>query len=160
MLAKKSFTKLVPMMVSPVTTPLYSLMVRPSMVGVVERIILQCIGFCPLSYGIKRKRASFSARKLGGYKFTSYLCIRKHKVNDMPEILRLFGLKFYIYTRDHQPPHIHVASQDGMAKFSISEEIELLDNAGMKSKDLKLAESIIEDNKENILKEWIKIHGK
>ncbi len=78
----------------------------------------------------------------------------------MPEILRLFGLKFYIYTRDHQPPHIHVASQDGMAKFSISEEIVLIDNAGMKSKDLKLAESIIEDNKENILKEWIKIHGK
>jgi len=28
----------------------------------------------------------------------------------MPEILRLFGLKFYIYTRDHQPPHVHVAS--------------------------------------------------
>lgn len=44
--------------------------------------------------------------------------------------------------------------------FAISEEIELIDNAGMKSKDLKLAESIIEDNKENILKEWIKIHGK
>ena len=78
----------------------------------------------------------------------------------MPEILRLFGLKFYIYTRDHRPPHIHVASQDGMAKFAITEEIELLDNAGMKSKDLKLAESIIEDNKENILKEWVKIHGK
>lgn len=77
----------------------------------------------------------------------------------MPEILRLFGLKFYIYTRDHQPPHVHVVSQDGMAKFSVSEEIELLDNVGMKSKDLKLAESIIEDNRENILKEWIKIHG-
>ena len=29
----------------------------------------------------------------------------------------------------------------------------------MKSKDLKLAESIIEDNRTNILNEWIKIHG-
>lgn len=77
----------------------------------------------------------------------------------MPEILRLFGLKFYIYTRDHQPPHVHVVSLDGMAKFAISEEIELLDNAGMKSKDVKLAESIIEDNKGNILNEWVKIHG-
>ena len=30
----------------------------------------------------------------------------------------------------------------------------------MKSKDLKLAEVIIEENKENIVKEWVKIHGK
>jgi len=46
-----------------------------------------------------------------------------------------------------------------MAKFAISDEIELIENAGMKSKDLKLAESIIEENRENILKEWVKIHG-
>lgn len=77
----------------------------------------------------------------------------------MPEVLRLFGLKFYIYTRDHQPPHVHVISQDGTAKFAITDEILLIGNDGMKSKDLKLAESIIEDNKENILKEWVKIHG-
>ncbi len=37
----------------------------------------------------------------------------------MPEVLRLFGLKFYIYTRDHQPPHVHVVSSDGSAKFAI-----------------------------------------
>lgn len=78
----------------------------------------------------------------------------------MPEILRLFGLKFYIYTRDHQPPHVHVVSQDGMAKFAITDKIVLLGNAGMKSKDLKLAESIIEDNHDIIVKEWVKIHGK
>jgi len=78
----------------------------------------------------------------------------------MPEILRLFGLKFYIYTRDHEPPHIHVKSQEGMAKFVIADKIEVLDNAGMKSKDLNLAKSIIEDNYEVIIKEWVKIHGR
>ncbi len=30
----------------------------------------------------------------------------------------------------------------------------------MKQKDLKLAVSIIEENRENILNEWTKIHGK
>lgn len=53
-----------------------------------------------------------------------------------------------------------MVSQDGTAKFAISENIELLANDGMKSKDLKLAEVIIEENKENIVKEWVKIHGK
>ncbi len=76
----------------------------------------------------------------------------------MPEVLRLFGLKFYIYTRDHQPPHVHVVSSDGSAKFAIEEEIKLIENAGVKPKDIKLAESIIEDNRDNILREWVKIH--
>ncbi len=69
-------------------------------------------------------------------------------------------MKFYIYTRDHQPPHVHVVSSDGSAKFAIEDEIRLVENAGMKSKDLKMAESIIKENKENILREWVKIYGK
>ena len=72
----------------------------------------------------------------------------------------MFGLKFYIYTRDHQPPHVHVVSQDGTARFAVTDTVELLDNAGMKNKDLKMAEAIIEENKENIVKEWVKIHGR
>lgn len=35
-----------------------------------------------------------------------------------------------------------------------------MDNKGMKLKDLKLAESIIEENKELVITEWIKIYGK
>lgn len=77
----------------------------------------------------------------------------------MPEILRLFGLHFYIYTRDHRPPHVHVVNQDGTAKFAIDDDVVLIGNEGMKSKDVKLAEAIIEENRENILKEWVKIHG-
>jgi len=78
----------------------------------------------------------------------------------MPTILTLFGLKFRIYTRDHQPMHIHVISQDGEAKFQIDDEVTLIENKGMKPKDLYLAQSIIEDNKSNIQNEWIKIYGK
>ncbi len=78
----------------------------------------------------------------------------------MPEILRLFGLKFYIYTRDHEPPHVHVVSQDGEAKFLVADEVSLIENVRMKPKDVKLAESIIEDNKDLIQTRWIAIHGK
>lgn len=78
----------------------------------------------------------------------------------MPTILDLFGLLFMIYTRDHQPPHIHVRSQDGEAKFKVTrEEVTLLENRRMKPKDLKLAESILEANKEYVVEQWVKIHG-
>ena len=51
-------------------------------------------------------------------------------------------------------------SGDGEAKFQVGEEITLMVNKGMKPKDIKLAESIIEENKEVIITEWIKIYGK
>ena len=77
----------------------------------------------------------------------------------MPTILALFGLKFRIYVRDHQPIHVHVISQEGEAKFQVDNEITLIDNKGMRPKDLYLAQSIIKENKEYIQREWIKIHG-
>ncbi|MDR2563220.1 MAG: DUF4160 domain-containing protein [Prevotellaceae bacterium] len=78
----------------------------------------------------------------------------------MPTILILFGLKFRIYVRDHEPVHIHVVGNDGEAKFRIGDEVSLMSNRGLKPKDLHLAQSIIEENRELIVSEWIKIHGK
>lgn len=77
----------------------------------------------------------------------------------MPTLLILFGLRFYFYTREHEPIHIHVQSQDGEAKFKIEDEVILISNKGLKQKDLKLAESILEENKENFRNTWIQIFG-
>jgi hypothetical protein len=78
----------------------------------------------------------------------------------MPTLFKLFGLIFRIYTRDHQPPHVHVISQEGEAIFLIDEEeVTLKENRGMKPKDISLADSILEENREIILEEWNKLHG-
>lgn len=74
----------------------------------------------------------------------------------MPTILNLFGLRFYFYSREHQPIHVHVESSDGIAKYEIEQEVKLLENKGVKPKDLKLAEAILEDNRENLVNEWNK----
>ncbi|MDR1610641.1 MAG: DUF4160 domain-containing protein [Candidatus Symbiothrix sp.] len=74
----------------------------------------------------------------------------------MPTLLILFGLRFYFYLRDHEPIHIHVQSGDGEAKFEIETDIKLIYNHGLKPKDIRLAESILEENKENFIAEWKK----
>ena len=76
----------------------------------------------------------------------------------MPTLFRLFGLIFRIYTRDHQPPHVHVISQEGEAIFIVDQEVTLKDNKGMKPKDVSLAVSILEENKELISEEWNRLH--
>lgn len=72
----------------------------------------------------------------------------------MPTILNIFGLRFYFYSREHAPIHVHVESSDGVAKFAIEQEVTLIENKGVKPKDIKLAESILEENKENLIDAW------
>ncbi len=71
----------------------------------------------------------------------------------MPELFRMFGMRFFFFSNEHLPIHIHVKNADGSAKFNI-DPLELIENNGLKQKDIYLAESIIEENKELIVEKW------
>ncbi len=78
----------------------------------------------------------------------------------MPEILRMFGIRFYFYSREHEPIHVHIKNADGKAKYMIlPDNIVLIENNGIKQKDLKLAEAVLEENKELAINEWNKYFG-
>lgn len=67
----------------------------------------------------------------------------------MPELLRIFGLRFFFYSNGHLPPHVHVRNADGEARFTIQPVTN-----GLKNKDLYLAESIIEENQQIFTDRW------
>ncbi|MFI5162882.1 MAG: DUF4160 domain-containing protein [Sphingobacteriales bacterium] len=71
----------------------------------------------------------------------------------MPELFRLFGIRFFFFSNEHLPIRVHTENGDGDAKFEIK-PVKLISNNGMKNKDLRLAESIIEENEELIEKRW------
>ncbi|MGM9692281.1 MAG: DUF4160 domain-containing protein [Alloprevotella sp.] len=78
----------------------------------------------------------------------------------MPEILRIFGLRFFFFSREHEPIHVHVESADGKAKFKIlSDSIVLVYNKGMKQKDVRCAEMVLEENKELAISKWREYFG-
>lgn len=78
----------------------------------------------------------------------------------MPEIFRLFGLRFFFYSREHEPIHVHVKSSDGKAKFEIQHNaVVLVNNNGMKTKDIKCAEMVLEENKELAIAKWNEYFG-
>ncbi|MDR0796195.1 MAG: DUF4160 domain-containing protein [Tannerella sp.] len=64
------------------------------------------------------------------------------------------GLRFHFFSHDHEPIHVHVQNADGKAKYEIENEVRLIFNTGIKNKDLKIAESIIEENREVFINEW------
>lgn len=71
----------------------------------------------------------------------------------MPELFRMFGMRFFFYMNDHLPIHIHVRNADGEARFEV-ELVKLIESKGIKPKDLVLAEALIEERKEEIIKKW------
>ena len=54
---------------------------------------------------------------------------------------------------------MHVRNNDGEARFSIK-PVGLIENKGLKAKDIFLAEAIIEENKDIFLNRWTEFFNK
>jgi len=72
----------------------------------------------------------------------------------MPTLFTVFGFRFMFYSNDHEPIHVHVIKGSAEARFQVQSEVALLDNKGLKPAELKLAESLVEENKEIIIERW------
>ena len=77
----------------------------------------------------------------------------------MPTILVIFGLRFYFFANEHLPIHVHLENADGLAKIALEPEIKLVENNGIKPKDIKRAMSIVEQYREEFIEKWVEFHG-
>lgn len=79
----------------------------------------------------------------------------------MSEIFRFFGFSFFFYSKEHEPPHVHVEGASGAAIFDWDgEKFILREKYKIKSNDLKRITSVIEENADIILKRWQSYFGK
>jgi len=72
----------------------------------------------------------------------------------MPIVFQRDGYKFFFYSNDHEPIHIHVRKGGGEAVFNIDDEIDLRESQGMKLQELSKAQALAEENKEIIIQKW------
>lgn len=72
----------------------------------------------------------------------------------MPTLFTIFGLRFYFYSEEHLPIHVHVRNSDGRAKIQVDPEVVLIENRGIKPNDLKKALSLTQLYKEQITEFW------
>lgn len=75
----------------------------------------------------------------------------------MVTVLREAGMRFVIYTDDHEPAHIHVYG-DGEARINIL-DLTVIANRGMKKRDLSVALAIVQANRRLFIEKWESIHG-
>lgn len=71
----------------------------------------------------------------------------------MPTLFILFGFRFFFWSNEHDPIHVHISKGESEAKFNV-ENIELVENFGFKKNELKMIESILEENRDIIIARW------
>ena len=73
----------------------------------------------------------------------------------MPEVFRFYGFSFFFYSKEHEPVHIHVEGNNGMAKFNWDgSSFVLAESHNIKSGDMKKIKTVIDDNADIIIKHW------
>lgn len=75
----------------------------------------------------------------------------------MVTVLRQHGMRFVIYTADHEPPHVHVYG-DGETRIDIA-TLKVLTQGGMSDRDVRRAAEVIETNRQLFRETWRKYHG-
>ena len=71
----------------------------------------------------------------------------------MPTILRANGFRFFIYSNEHLPLHIHVERGGATAKFNL-EPLELVKSNGFKAQELKQIREIVDENLQLLREKW------
>ena len=74
--------------------------------------------------------------------------------NDVPTIFRKDGFRFFFYSNDHEPTHVHVRKGAGEAVFEVADEVELRESVGLKVQELRHAQRLAKQNRQRILEEW------
>jgi hypothetical protein len=71
----------------------------------------------------------------------------------MPTILIKNGFRFFFYSNEHLPIHVHIEKDNKTAKFNL-ENVELVKSRGFNAQDLKAIRIIISDNVEFFKDKW------
>ncbi len=74
----------------------------------------------------------------------------------MPKIFERDGYRFYFYSNEHRPIHVHVHVRygGGEAVFEVEQRVELRESQGLKVRELAKAEELAAEHRELIIQRW------
>jgi len=72
----------------------------------------------------------------------------------MPTIFERDGFRFFFYSNDHRPIHVHVRKGGGEAVFDVESAVELRESHGLKVADLSKAQQLAEQQRDLIIRHW------
>ena len=71
----------------------------------------------------------------------------------MPTVAIIKGFRFFFYSNDHYPVHIHIEKDNKTAKYNL-QPVELLRSKGFNASELKSIGKLVENNLEFLKRKW------
>ena len=72
----------------------------------------------------------------------------------MPTVFEKAGFRFFFYSNDHSPIHVHVRKGGGEAVFNVAVRVELRESAGLKLHELRRAQDLAREHRAVIIRKW------
>lgn len=72
----------------------------------------------------------------------------------MPKIFEKDGYRFFFYSNDHRPIHVHVRYGGGEAVFEVEQGVDLRESQGLKVRELAKAEELATQHRGLIMERW------
>lgn len=72
----------------------------------------------------------------------------------MPTVFTRDGFRFFFYSNDHRPIHVHVRKGGGEAVFNVEGELALRESAGFKVSELRRAQELASEHRQLIIQSW------
>ena len=72
----------------------------------------------------------------------------------MPKIFEKDGYRFFFYSNEHRPIHVHVRYGSGEAVFEVEQSVELRESLGLKMRELARAQELAEAHRQLIIDKW------
>jgi len=72
----------------------------------------------------------------------------------MPTVLPSKGFRFFFYTNEHLPIHVHIERENKTAKFNLEPVLELVYSRRFKASEISEMRKLVEKNKELLINKW------
>lgn len=72
----------------------------------------------------------------------------------MPKIFERDGYRFFFYSNEHLPIHVHVRYGSGEGVFEVGQGVELRESQGLKVRELAKAEELASEQRGLIIEKW------
>lgn len=80
------------------------------------------------------------------------MCIITQRKN-LPTVLKIDGYRFFFFSDEHLPTHIHVEKADAYARVEL-ETLKVTDSYNISSKELKKIVELVRQHNEGLQKAW------
>ena len=71
----------------------------------------------------------------------------------MPTVLRIDGFRFFFFSNEHTPEHIHIEKGDTYARIELK-SLKVTDSYNLSSKELKKLIELVRKNKDRLKGDW------